>query len=202
MSGSDWAPMGKKKQRHYTITDGALGSVVTRLLPLPVLIPWGRPFCAKPRRYTKHPALGIIEFHRGSWGQMIRNIHVNKSLLRVEKNSMRFFYLLVIVVAAFSVSLTSLATAGETNRSNARSAAELYAKHCASCHGKDGGAKTLKAKLKHARDLTDRAWQDDASDERIFNAIMNGKRKMPGFSKKLSEPEIEALVSYVRALKK
>jgi mono/diheme cytochrome c family protein len=78
----------------------------------------------------------------------------------------------------------------------------LYAKHCASCHGKDGRANSLKAKLKHARDLTDRAWQDDASDERIFNAIMNGKRKMPSFSKKLSEQEIEALVSYVRALKK
>jgi mono/diheme cytochrome c family protein len=90
----------------------------------------------------------------------------------------------------------------ETNGSSARSAAELYAKHCASCHGKDGRAKTFKAKLNHARDLSDQAWQGDASDERIFNAIMNGKRKMPGFSKKLSEPEIDALVSYVRALKR
>lgn len=115
---------------------------------------------------------------------------------------MRLFCLLVIVAVAFSVSLTSLATTGETNRSSTRSAAELYAKHCASCHGKDGRAKTFKAKRNHARDLTDQAWQDDASDERIFNAIMNGKRKMPGFSKKLSEQEIETLVSYVRALKK
>jgi mono/diheme cytochrome c family protein len=115
---------------------------------------------------------------------------------------MKLFCLLVIVVAAVPVSLTSLAMNHETNESISRSAAELYAKHCASCHGKDGRAKTLKAKIKHARDLTDQAWQDDASDERIFNAIMNGKRKMPGFSKKLSEPEIDALVSYVRALKR
>jgi cbb3-type cytochrome c oxidase subunit III len=115
---------------------------------------------------------------------------------------MKPFCLFVIFAVAFSVSLTSLATAGETNRSSARSAAELYAKHCASCHGKDGRAKTFKAKLNHARDLTDGAWQDDASDERIFNAITNGKRKMPSFSKKLSEQEINALVSYVRALKK
>jgi mono/diheme cytochrome c family protein len=115
---------------------------------------------------------------------------------------MKLFCLFVIFAVAFSVSLTSLAMTGETNRSSAQNAAELYAKHCASCHGKDGRAKTFKAKLNHARDLSDRAWQDDASDERIFNAIMNGKRKMPGFSKKLSEPEIDALVSYVRALKR
>ena len=115
---------------------------------------------------------------------------------------MRLFFLFVIFTVAFPVSFTSLATAGATKRSSARSAAELYEKHCASCHGKDGRAKTFKGKLKHARDLTDVAWQDDASDERIFNAIMNGKRKMPAFSKKLSEQEINTLVSYVRALKK
>lgn len=115
---------------------------------------------------------------------------------------MRIFCLFVIFAVAFPVSLTSLAMISETNRSSARSAAESYAKYCASCHGRDGRAKTLKGKLKHARDLTDRAWQDDASDERLFNAIMNGKRKMPGFSKKLSEQEIDALVSYVRGLKK
>lgn len=91
---------------------------------------------------------------------------------------------------------------GETNGSSARSAAEVYAKYCTSCHGKDGRAKTLKAKFNRARDLTDRAWQDDASDERLYNSIMNGKRSMPAFSKKLWEQEVEALVSYVRALKR
>jgi len=40
------------------------------------------------------------------------------------------------------------------------------------------------------------------SDERIFNSIMNGKGKMPAFGKKLSEPEIDALVTHVRGLKK
>jgi mono/diheme cytochrome c family protein len=115
---------------------------------------------------------------------------------------MKLLYLFVIFAVAFPVSLNGLATTGEANRGSARSAAESYGKHCASCHGKDGRAKTLKAKLKHARDLTDPAWQDDVSDERMFNAIMNGKRKMPGFSKKLSEPEINALVSYIRAMKK
>ena len=85
---------------------------------------------------------------------------------------------------------------------NARSAAALYAQNCASCHGRDGSAKTARARRSHARNFNDSQWQDRVSDERIFNSIMNGKGKMPGYSKKLSEPEIDALVNYVRGLKK
>ncbi|HVQ40032.1 MAG TPA: cytochrome c [Pyrinomonadaceae bacterium] len=97
--------------------------------------------------------------------------------------------------------MTMLATSGAANYSNPRSAGDLYKKYCASCHGKDGRGKTFKGKLTRARDLTDRAWQGDTSDERFFNSIMNGKNKMPGFKKKLSESEMDALVSYVRTLK-
>lgn len=86
------------------------------------------------------------------------------------------------------------------NNSTARTAAELYAKRCASCHGKDGRAKTFKAKFNHARNLADSEWQANVSDERIFNSIMNGKGKMPAHGKKLSEQEIDSLVSYVRDL--
>jgi cytochrome c oxidase cbb3-type subunit 3 len=89
------------------------------------------------------------------------------------------------------------------NTQGARDAATLYGKHCATCHGKDGRAKTFKAKLNGARNLTDAAWQQDASDERLFNSISNGKgKKMPAFSKKFSESEINALVAFVRQLKR
>jgi len=84
----------------------------------------------------------------------------------------------------------------------ALNSAQLYAKQCASCHGRDGRAKTIKGKLKHARDLTDGDWQERVSDERIFNSITNGKEKMPAYGKKLSQEQIEALVTYVRAFKK
>ena len=73
---------------------------------------------------------------------------------------------------------------------------------CASCHGKDGRAKSLHRKHVHARDLTDAAWQGNVSDERLFNSISNGKGKMPDFKKKLSEDQIDALVRYVRQLKR
>ncbi|HXD29657.1 MAG TPA: cytochrome c [Pyrinomonadaceae bacterium] len=82
------------------------------------------------------------------------------------------------------------------------SAATLYARHCAKCHGRDGSAKGIRRSLSGARDLTDPAWQDRVSDERIFNVISNGKGKMPAFSKKMSEAEIDSLVEFVRRLRK
>lgn len=80
-------------------------------------------------------------------------------------------------------------------------AGALYAKHCATCHGRDGQAKTFKAKFNHARNLTDAAWQAGVSDEHLYNSISNGRGKMPAFGKKLSAAEINELVAYVRHFK-
>ena len=115
---------------------------------------------------------------------------------------MKYFLLVLFLAATFGGVFASRARSGEPVNASAKSAAELYAKKCATCHGNDGRAKTFKGKLKHTRDLTDPEWQDKAGDERIFNSIMNGKGKMPAFGKKLSEQEINALVPYVRGLKK
>ena len=85
-----------------------------------------------------------------------------------------------------------------------RPASQLYRRHCVSCHGNDGRAKTSKGKFSHARDLSDAEWQTDVSDERIFNSIMNGRNvrgNMPAFSDKLNEKEVESLVSFVRKFK-
>ncbi|MDQ3817063.1 MAG: cytochrome c [Acidobacteriota bacterium] len=94
-----------------------------------------------------------------------------------------------------SVSISSAAEAD-------RSAAALYKSNCATCHGNDGRAKTIKGRLKHTRDLTEAQWQDNVSDERLFNSISNGRGKMPAFGKKLSDSEIDSLVNYVRRLRK
>ena len=112
------------------------------------------------------------------------------------------------VVAAFLVLQASLRTSGavvraEVSAVNQRSAATLYSKHCASCHGKDGRSKTFKAKFNHARNLTEPGWHDAVSDERIFNSIANGRGgKMPAFGKKISEAEIDSLVLLVRGMKR
>jgi mono/diheme cytochrome c family protein len=112
------------------------------------------------------------------------------------------------LVAAFLVLQASLSTAAavlpsEVAAADQRSAATLYSKHCATCHGKDGRSKTLKAKLNHARNLTEPGWQEAVSDERIFNSIANGRgSKMPAFAKKMTEAEIDSLVSLVRGMKR
>ena len=93
------------------------------------------------------------------------------------------------------------ANLGTATPVSARTATQLYSKHCASCHGKDGRAKTFKAKFNHARNLTEPGWQEAVSDERIFNSITNGRKKMPAFAKKITEAEINSLVLFVRGLR-
>lgn len=86
-----------------------------------------------------------------------------------------------------------------------RPAAQLFKKYCTECHGRDGRSQTKKGKHSHARDLADAQWQDDVSDERIFNSIMNGRNirgNMPAFSKEITDEEAETLVTYVRQLRK
>jgi cytochrome c len=85
---------------------------------------------------------------------------------------------------------------------SATPAAALYRKHCATCHGKDGRAQTFKAKFNKARDLTVAPWQETVTDDRLFNSITHGLRRMPAFGKKLNQRQIESLVAHVRALKK
>lgn len=80
-------------------------------------------------------------------------------------------------------------------------AASLFNSQCAQCHGRDGRAKTKRGRQTHTRDITKGEWQNDVSDERIFNSISRGKGKMPAF-KKLSDGQIDSLVSYVRRLRK
>jgi mono/diheme cytochrome c family protein len=79
--------------------------------------------------------------------------------------------------AGFVMSTLAAAAAiqGDSSARRPNTLAAIYGRKCASCHGKDGRAETIKGKLRSARNLTDRQWQDDVSDERIYNSIMNGR---------------------------
>lgn len=102
------------------------------------------------------------------------------------------------------VTLTAgLVLVAETARvSSAADARATYNAKCANCHGRDGRGKTARGRRTHARDLTDANWQNDVSDERLFNSIHNGRGKMPAFKKAVSENEIDALVALVRRLRR
>ena len=122
------------------------------------------------------------------------------------KLGLKFSLALAAVVSLLAVLILVHAARTQARVNNAGETAgdakTLYGAKCASCHGRDGRAKSMRGKLTHARDLTDGSWQNDVSDERLFNSISNGRNKMPSFKKKLSEEQINALVSYVRQLKK
>lgn len=84
--------------------------------------------------------------------------------------------------------------------------AALYRKSCAKCHGADGKAQTKMGKKLKCRDLSDPAVQGKLTDAQIAKAIVEGvkeggKTRMKPV-KGLSQADVDALVKYVRTLKK
>jgi cytochrome c553 len=80
-------------------------------------------------------------------------------------------------------------------------------KHCAKCHGKDGKGQTKMGKKLKLKDYTNPAVQAKLKDDEIFKAIKvgvkkGGKTKMKGYSSKLKDKDIKALVAYIRKMKK
>lgn len=114
----------------------------------------------------------------------------------------RFWLFIFTVAAAAGLSLFTVLGAGNTNEAAVADAATIYNRQCVSCHGRDGRGRTRKGRQNHARDMTSASWQDDVSDERLFNSINNGRGKMPAFRKKISENDIDALVAYVRRMRR
>jgi mono/diheme cytochrome c family protein len=106
----------------------------------------------------------------------------------------QFTGLLVGIILTFGVGESVRGADGE----------ELFAKYCASCHGKDGKAQTPIARKLGVKDLT----QSKLTDAEIQKQILEGKRdehdkeKMPAFKTKLSDDEIKSLVTVVKELRK
>jgi mono/diheme cytochrome c family protein len=99
-----------------------------------------------------------------------------------------------------------LCAAGATSV-RAGNAAANWTKDCMQCHGKTGAADTKMGQKLNAKNLTDPKVQASFTDADAAKAIKegikeNGKTKMKAFGDKLSDEEINALVAYVRDLKK
>lgn len=80
--------------------------------------------------------------------------------------------------------------------------AEVYAKNCASCHGKDGTGATAMGKKSKVKDYTDAKVQAEFTDAEALKVILEGKEKMKGYKEKVTAEEAADLVKYVRAFKK
>jgi cytochrome c6 len=77
--------------------------------------------------------------------------------------------------------------------------AAIYKTRCAPCHGADGSGQTPFGKSLKVRDLRSPEVQK-LSDTEIANVLTYGKGKMPASN--LAEPDIKAVVSFIRTLKK
>jgi cytochrome c6 len=87
---------------------------------------------------------------------------------------------------------------------HAENGSELFAKHCALCHGKDGKAQNPAARKLGVKDLS----LSQATDAEIVKQVTEGRRdergnlKMPAFKDKLTAEEIQALIAPVKNFRK
>ena len=89
----------------------------------------------------------------------------------------------------------------------AADAAANWSEHCAKCHGVEGKGDTKMGKKLEVIDYTDPKVQEKMKDEDMLKTIKEGKKdgdkvRMKPYADALTEPEIKALVAYVRAFKK
>jgi mono/diheme cytochrome c family protein len=80
----------------------------------------------------------------------------------------------------------------------------LFAKACASCHGKDGKAQTPAAKKLGVKDLSESKLTDEQIVEQILEGKLDQKKesKMPSFKEKLTKAELDSLIPVVKAFRK
>jgi cytochrome c553 len=102
--------------------------------------------------------------------------------------------------------ITVAACAAMMVSASAADVKEIWAKDCAKCHGPDGKGDTKMGKKIEIKDFTDAKYQASLKDDAMLKAIKEGvkdgdKTRMKA-AEGLSDEEMKALVTYVRALKK
>ncbi len=107
---------------------------------------------------------------------------------------MRVLSIVVALLGALAVAATAAAADLELGK-------KVYAAKCAACHGADGkGNAKMAGMLKvNIPDLSGSAGKSNAE---LLKLLAEGKKPMPSFGKSLSKDEMEAVLSYAKALAK
>ena len=79
--------------------------------------------------------------------------------------------------------------------------AAIYKAKCAMCHGADGAGQTPMGKNMKLRHLGSAEVQKQ-TDAELVKWIADGKGKMPAYKGKLTPADIDAVVAFIRTLKK
>jgi cytochrome c553 len=149
------------------------------------------PVASEPSNYTDRVWLAVVSVRAQSQAAQYDTIEQHCCLIHVMKRTS----LLVTVSLALSMSALQAADA----RMN-------WDGKCALCHGKEGKGDHKIGQKMGVRDFSDPKVQASLKDEQITKAIKEGLKKdgkeiMKPLGDKLTDPEIKALVAYLRGLK-
>jgi mono/diheme cytochrome c family protein len=109
-----------------------------------------------------------------------------------EKDSMKRSLATLAVVSLILLAATSAFAAD---------GAALFKSKCAMCHGADGKGETSMGKSLKLHDFSSADVQKQ-TDAELKKIIEDGKGKMPSYKAKLAAGEADALVAFIRTLKK
>ncbi len=82
---------------------------------------------------------------------------------------------------------------------------QLYQRHCASCHGKNGQGGSGNDLIPPAPNLIDAEWKHGSTDGEIFKVIKEGvppELNMEPWGDRIKDPDIWNIVNYIRSLAK
>jgi mono/diheme cytochrome c family protein len=113
---------------------------------------------------------------------------------------MRAERVISIVYVATILSVASAVLVAPAFGADLAKGKSIYGDKCLKCHGEKGkgdGPKAVDLEKKPA-DYTDQAKMAKFTDEDLKKAVKEGKKPMPAFGKKLSDKDIDAVITYIR----
>jgi mono/diheme cytochrome c family protein len=101
----------------------------------------------------------------------------------------------------FALAFAGIAMTCAAAPSHAQAGADIYKVKCMMCHAADGSGSSPAGKSMGAIPFSSPALVK-ASNADLIAATANGKGKMPAYKGKLTDPQIAAVVAYLRTLQK
>ncbi len=101
----------------------------------------------------------------------------------------------------FILTLALVVTFGTSLMAQNFDAKQQFQQKCSMCHGADGKNPTMIGKNLGAPDLSSDKVQK-LSDKDLHEIISHGKGKMPAYEKAFGDKGVDAMVKYVRSVKK
>lgn len=108
---------------------------------------------------------------------------------------------LTVAAAVAALSVLAPATVSAADLSHGKA---VYLDKCVRCHGERGDGNGPKAATleKKPADYTNKKEMAKFTDAELKQIVLNGKRPMPAYQGKLSERDLDDVISYIRMFAK